>query len=166
MPLSLPNQQDNQEPHAGVHNDVGHEESLLLAPANEYTYTDYSRSSAGKASAVTLHRTSSSRESLPKDIRVQVLPVKLAAILDEPRFQDIICWMPHGRAWKVLRPMEFTERVAPHYFEYPNYNSFIRLVNAWGFRRIKTGVDANAYFHEVRLPKIVLSLETFMLESY
>ena len=62
------------------------------------------------------------------DIRVQVLPVKLAAILTEMRFSQIITWMPHGRAWKILRPREFPEQVAPYYFEYPNYNSFVRLV--------------------------------------
>jgi len=152
---TVSNQLDEQYPQSGV-NDVDHEESLVAPAANEYTYTDHSRviKKGNAASVTSSHRSSSSQESVPNNIRVQVLPVKLAAILDEPRFQDIICWMPHGRAWKVLRPKEFTERVASNYFQYPNYNSFIRLVNAWGFRRIKTGVDANAYFHEVRLPKI------------
>lgn len=54
-------------------------------------------------------------------------------------------------AWKILRSKEFTDQVLPIYFNHPNYNSFIRLVNAWGFRRVTTGLDANAYFHEVRI---------------
>ncbi len=89
------------------------------------------------------------RNYILRDIRKQVLPVKLNLMLSDPKFSHIISWMPHGRAWRVFRPKEFTEFVAPIYFEYPNYNSFIRLVNAWGFRRVTTGVDTNAYYHEV-----------------
>ncbi len=91
------------------------------------------------------------RNYILRDIRKQVLPVKLNLMLSDPKFSHIISWMPHGRAWRVFRPKEFTEFVAPIYFEYPNYNSFIRLVNAWGFRRVTTGVDTNAYYHEVSL---------------
>jgi len=83
------------------------------------------------------------------DIRTQIFSTKLAAILDEPRFSHILSWMPHGRAWRILSPHKFEDEVAPHYFEYPNYHSFQRLVNAWGFRRIKNGRDVNAYYHEV-----------------
>jgi hypothetical protein len=118
------------------------------AMAPSYKYTDYSRMATAATHKQSLQ--TQSQRAMNNDIRVQVLPVKLAAMLAEPRFAHIVTWMPHGRAWKVLRVKEFTEQVAPHYFEYPNYNSFIRLVNAWGFRRIKTGVDSNAYFHEVR----------------
>jgi len=117
--------------------------------SSAYTYTDYYARTPSAVTHSQISQTQSQRSG-HNDIRVQVLPVKLAAILAEPKFSHIITWMPHGRAWKVLRPKEFTDQVAPQYFEYPNYNSFIRLVNAWGFRRIKTGVDANAYFHEVR----------------
>lgn len=119
-----------------------------VSPA--YTYTDYySRMPSAATHSLISQTDQAQRSGHNADIRVQVLPVKLAAILAEPKFAHIITWMPHGRAWKVLRLKEFTKQVAPQYFEYPNYNSFIRLVNAWGFRRIKTGVDANAYFHEV-----------------
>ena len=61
-----------------------------------------------------------------------------------PRFSHIICWMPHGQTWRVLSPQKFVDEVAPHCFEYPNYHSFQRLVNAWGFRHIKKGTDVNA----------------------
>ena len=51
------------------------------------------------------------------------------------------------RAWKILRPQEFTDRVLPRSFESVNYNSFVRLINAWGFRRFTTGRDSNSYYH-------------------
>lgn len=85
------------------------------------------------------------------DVRAQVFPVKLALILSQKCFSDIITWMPHGRAWKILSPKDFIEKVAPHFFDSPRYASFIRLVNAWGFKRIRSGLDANAYYHEVSL---------------
>jgi len=84
-------------------------------------------------------------------MRVQKLPPKLYAILSVPEFSHIITWMPHGRSWKVLDTKGFQEEVMPHFFEYTNYESFIRLVNAWGFNRVPSGPDRNSYFHEVFL---------------
>lgn len=92
----------------------------------------------------------SSRGSGESSIRVQKFPVKLYAILAQKEFHDIITWMPHGRAWKVLKPSMFESLVMPLFFEYSNYHSFNRLVNAWSFRRVSSGPDRGAYYHEVR----------------
>lgn len=93
--------------------------------------------------------TPSSRGSTESSIRVQKFPVKLYAILAQKEFHDIICWMPHGRSWKVLKPTMFESLVMPLFFEYSNYHSFNRLVNAWSFRRISSGPDRGSYYHEV-----------------
>jgi HSF-type DNA-binding len=82
-------------------------------------------------------------------IRVQKFPVKLYAILAQKEFHDIITWMPHGRSWKVLKPNVFESLVMPLFFEYSNYHSFNRLVNAWSFRRVSSGADRGSYYHEV-----------------
>lgn len=87
--------------------------------------------------------------SLESSIRVQKFPVKLYAILAQKEFLDIITWMPHGRSWKVLKPNLFESLVMPLFFEYSNYHSFNRLVNAWSFRRISSGPDRGSYYHEV-----------------
>jgi hypothetical protein len=92
----------------------------------------------------------SSRGNAESSIRVQKFPVKLYAILAQKEFHDIITWMPHGRSWKVLKPNLFESLVMPLFFEYSNYHSFNRLVNAWSFRRISTGPDRGSYYHEVR----------------
>ncbi len=84
-------------------------------------------------------------------IRVQKFPVKLYAILGQKEFHEIITWMPHGRSWKVLKPNLFESLVMPLFFEYSNYHSFNRLVNAWSFRRISSGPDRGSYYHEVRI---------------
>ena len=84
-------------------------------------------------------------------IRVQKFPVKLYAILGKKEFEGIITWMPHGRSWKVLKPNLFESMVMPLFFEYSNYHSFNRLINAWSFRRISSGPDRGSYYHELFL---------------
>jgi HSF-type DNA-binding len=79
--------------------------------------------------------------------RVPNFPAKMHAILSRPDLADVICWMPHGRSWKVLKPREFEIRVIPTYFEHAKFSSFIRQANGWGFRRITTGRDRNSYYH-------------------
>lgn len=91
------------------------------------------------------------RNSIESSIRVQKFPVKLYAILAQKEFHDIITWMPHGRSWKVLKPNLFESMVMPLFFEYSNYHSFNRLVNAWSFRRISSGPDRGSYYHELFL---------------
>lgn len=94
---------------------------------------------------------SASRGASESSIRVQKFPVKLYVILAQKEFNDIIAWLPHGRSWKVLKPSLFESMVMPLFFEYSNYHSFNRLVNAWSFRRISSGPDRGSYYHEVRL---------------
>lgn len=110
---------------------------------NAFVYHDYS------TATLSHDLTSGGRSSPTSSLRVQKLPAKLNAMLSNPEFTHIISWMPHGRAWKVHDSHFFLEKVIPRFFEYNNYNSFIRLVNAWGFRRVLKGPDRNSYYHEV-----------------
>jgi len=107
-----------------------------------YVYRDYSRVPETPESVC---RQQQDRLTM----RVQKLPAKLYAMLSIPEVQHIISWMPHGRSWKIHNVDLFVKHVMPCFFEYNNYNSFIRLVNAWGFRRLTKGPDKNAYWHEV-----------------
>ena len=83
--------------------------------------------------------------------RVPNFPAKMHAILSRSDLSDIVAWMPHGRAWRVLKPREFELRVIPTYFEHSKFSSFIRQANGWGFRRITQGKDRNSYYHELFL---------------
>jgi hypothetical protein len=110
-------------------------------------------------------------------VRSQRFPVKLYALLAQPQLSHIITWMPHGRSWKVLQPKLFETTILPGecvkletgnkchttahntfiivesiwkvFFESDNYHSFIRVINAWSFRRKSSGPDRGSYFHEV-----------------
>eukprot|EP01082_Thalassiosira_pseudonana_P009767 g8693.t1 g8693 contig33:145-1648(+) len=87
--------------------------------------------------------------ALPMDMAD--LPAKLAAILSDPELAGIITWMPHGRSFQVLDRDAFTNRALPRYFGHNNFCSFVRIVNAWGFCRITTGLDIDSYYHELFL---------------
>lgn len=79
--------------------------------------------------------------------RVPNFPAKMHAILSREDLADIVCWMPHGRAWRILKPREFEIRIIPVYFEHAKFSSFIRQANGWDFRRITKGPDRNCYYN-------------------
>jgi hypothetical protein len=76
-------------------------------------------------------------------------PVKLHQMLSEEENAEYICWLPHGRSWRIVKPKAFEARVVPQYFKHAKYASFMRQVNGWGFKRITEGPDHNSYYHEV-----------------
>jgi hypothetical protein len=119
------------------------------ANSNMYKYNDYAKLEEHELAVPTTP--ASGRGSTDSSIRAQKFPVKLYAILAQKEFHDIITWMHHGRSWKVLKPTMFESMVMPLFFEYSNYHSFNRLVNAWSFRRVGTGPDRGSYYHEVCL---------------
>jgi hypothetical protein len=90
-------------------------------------------------------------DSTPVPTKDYTFPGKLHQILSDPRWGDIIAWLPHGRSWRVLQPKNFEQNVIPLYFRHGRYSSFARQVNGWGFHRITHGSDYNSYYHEVRL---------------
>ncbi|KAL7534677.1 hypothetical protein ACHAXR_009370, partial [Thalassiosira sp. AJA248-18] len=104
-------------------------------------------------------------------------PARLHKILSEPTYSDIITWMPHGRAWKLLDKERLISEVIPNYYVFKKYESFPRQLNAWGklhtssfyyiftaylmsahnskfcrhpgFKRLhQTGCDSGCYYHE------------------
>mmetsp|Transcript_48902 Transcript_48902/g.57126 ORF Transcript_48902/g.57126 Transcript_48902/m.57126 type:complete len:133 (-) Transcript_48902:523-921(-) len=105
-----------------------------------------------------------SLHEVPRTIRVAKLTIKLDAMLSNPHLSEIITWMPHGKSWKVTNQNRFLQEVMPKYFEYSNYNSFNRLVNAWGFKRIKNGPDRNSYHHKARVECHLLLVYTALIQ--
>ena len=111
-----------------------------LQPYPFFYYTDYSK-----------EEDLDSLTPLTPPGRVPNFPAKMHAIMSRPDLADVICWMDHGRSWKVMKPREFEIRVIPTYFEHAKFSSFIRQANGWGFRRITTGRDRNSYYHPLFL---------------
>lgn len=78
-------------------------------------------------------------------------PRALHAMLDfvaESGQADIVSWNPHGRAFTIHKPEEFTNLLIPKYYQMKNYASFLRQLNIYGFKCIsKDGPDKGAHYH-------------------
>jgi len=79
-------------------------------------------------------------------------PEKLMEMLSrESRMNSsIVSWLPHGRAFIVRKPKEFSQKIMHRYFRQTKITSFQRQLNLYGFRRLTQGPDTGAYYHEVR----------------
>ena len=98
-------------------------------------------------------------------------PQRLMELLEGP-YADVISWLPHGRAFVVLRPDVFSETILPRYFQCADirastkYPSFTRKLNRWGFRQATRGSDTGAFFHPLfRKDKPELCLEMVCQKS-
>lgn len=81
----------------------------------------------------------------------KTFPERLHELLTERNVQDIICWMPHGRCFKVKNSKDFEKVVMPVYFTHTKITSFQRQLNLYGFKRITKGPDRGSYYHELFL---------------
>jgi len=72
-------------------------------------------------------------------------PKKLHQIISEPNFENIITWLPNGRAFRINDTKNFLRIVFPA--SNINYSSFLRQLWNWGFQRI----THNQYYHEMFL---------------
>lgn len=78
-------------------------------------------------------------------------PKKLHLLLSCREYTSIITWLPHGRSFIVRDPEALTERVFPEFFKLKKYNSFIRQLSLWGFKRMTKGMNAKSYYHPLFL---------------
>lgn len=102
----------------------------------DHTYHDYSRY-LEQGGELIKHKKSTDN-----------FPARLHRILSNDEHSDVICWMPHGRAWKVLDRQRFIEEVVPKYFVCKRFQSFTRQLNGWGFKRLHQEKDFGCYYHE------------------
>lgn len=62
----------------------------------------------------------------------KTFPMKLVEILADERYQEAICWLPHGRAFIIRNRKLFAETVMPlHFSRKAKYSSFTRKLNRW-----------------------------------
>ena len=77
-------------------------------------------------------------------------PYKLFQLLEdasEKGNEDIVSWLPHGKAFKVYNQDLFEAQIMKKYFRQSKYRSFVRQLYHYHFGRIDYGADKGAYFH-------------------
>eukprot|EP00816_Leptocylindrus_hargravesii_P012573 CAMPEP_0196815914 /NCGR_PEP_ID=MMETSP1362-20130617/52595_1 /TAXON_ID=163516 /ORGANISM="Leptocylindrus danicus, Strain CCMP1856" /LENGTH=444 /DNA_ID=CAMNT_0042193057 /DNA_START=31 /DNA_END=1365 /DNA_ORIENTATION=+ len=87
------------------------------------------------------------KKSRPQD----TFPKKLHTVLSKKEYEHIITWLPHGRSFIVRDPEALTRHVFPGFFKLKKYNSFIRQLSLWGFKRMTRGIDAKSYYNPLFL---------------
>jgi cobalamin biosynthesis protein CobT len=109
-------------------NDDDDEEQDDTGVGSSYQYRDRSREAAPPP-PLNAHKTEedaadAGNDELPHS--TQSFPVKLHRILSNTEYQEIVCWLPHGRAWRILQLKAFEDRVLPLYFRHGRHASFAR----------------------------------------
>jgi hypothetical protein len=73
---------------------------------------------------------------------------QLMEILDDRNTNDIVTWLPHGKAFIIYKKKKFASEVLPAHFKQSKFTSFTRKLNRWGFSRVTRGPETGAYFHK------------------
>mmetsp|Transcript_4969 Transcript_4969/g.11163 ORF Transcript_4969/g.11163 Transcript_4969/m.11163 type:complete len:261 (+) Transcript_4969:404-1186(+) len=71
-------------------------------------------------------------------------PARIHRMVSNAADHDIVHWLPHGRAFRIVDRAALITKVAPNYLNCKTYESFARQLNGWGFKRIESG----CYYHE------------------
>mmetsp|Transcript_22025 Transcript_22025/g.34042 ORF Transcript_22025/g.34042 Transcript_22025/m.34042 type:complete len:402 (-) Transcript_22025:235-1440(-) len=86
-----------------------------------------------------------SRDNEPENLATAALknqeesfPQFLHEILVIPECQSIVHWLPDGLSFIIADKERFSSEILPKYFRGALLNSFIRKLNRWGFRRVKS----------------------------
>ena len=75
-------------------------------------------------------------------------PTQLREILELPEAKEMIEWLPGGEAFVVTKSFDLASQILPRYFKSGQYESFVRKLNRWGFRRESRGRRTGAFYHE------------------
>jgi hypothetical protein len=70
--------------------------------------------------------------------QAKTFPQVLQEILTTPEYQSIAHWLPDGLSFIIADKRRFSGEILPKYFREALFHSFIRKLNRWGFRRVKS----------------------------
>mmetsp|Transcript_15654 Transcript_15654/g.24296 ORF Transcript_15654/g.24296 Transcript_15654/m.24296 type:complete len:403 (-) Transcript_15654:96-1304(-) len=80
--------------------------------------------------------------ALPKKKSARSFPATLLSIISNPEYDHIISWLPSGEAFGIHNRKDFESEILPKYFSHARFNSFVRKLNRWGFRRVNKDCGA------------------------
>eukprot|EP00977_Amphora_coffeiformis_P028375 scaffold34940_cov246-Amphora_coffeaeformis.AAC.3 len=85
--------------------------------------------------------------SLPvSQVVVIHFPTELYRLLEEDD-SKVIQWLPHGRAWRIVRWDALRKQILPRCFGGTSVDGFLAQLADWGFTEITDGPDAGAYYN-------------------
>ena len=94
----------------------------------DHTYTDFSIIRPEELSAAL--KTKGYEDEVNKTF---CFHFRLYKMLENSDFEDIVCWVSHGRSW-MIKDKKKLEGHLPEFFKTANFRSFSRQVIGWGFK--------------------------------
>ena len=85
------------------------------------------------------------------DTKKEMFPKVLHRLLEDAassNYEDIVCFLPHGRSFIVHDIEKFETIVMPRYFKMSVWKSFRRQLNLYDFTRVACGPDRGSYYHK------------------
>jgi len=68
----------------------------------------------------------------------KTFPQLLHEILNTPEYQSIVHWLPDGSSFIIADKERFSDEILPKHFRVALFHSFVRKLNRYGFRRVKS----------------------------
>lgn len=76
-------------------------------------------------------------------------PLLMYEIVSDKSTDDIIRWLPSGRAFIIKDKKRFSKEILPRYFSQQSlYTSFTRKLTRWDFKRIPRGPFIGVYYND------------------
>jgi hypothetical protein len=123
---------------------------VVTTTATAMTSSASNNNSPARGAAAGNHSTSSS-SGLVEGVPPSHLPGQLYNLLqDESKNNNVLQWLPDGKAWRIVRWDALRKQVLPKYFSFMTVDSFLAQLTEWGFFEIQNGPHAGAYQHAVR----------------
>lgn len=89
--------------------------------------------------------------SAPSDASQRIFfPLRLHALVSDKATDEIIRWLPSGKAFLIVDKKRFASELLPRFFPQScQFTSFTRKLSRWRFNRIPRGPLIGAYHHEL-----------------
>lgn len=78
----------------------------------------------------------------------KTFPQRLMDMISYKGSEGIIAWTEEGTAFNIISETELSKKLLPLFFKKTKFLSFIRKINRWGFKRVLTGENTGAFYHE------------------
>jgi len=94
------------------------------------------------------NKAENSSDALDDEEVPMTFPQRLMDVLSNERHDDVVTWLPHGKAFIIYKKKRFAAEVLPLYFKQSKFTSFTRKLNRWGFTRVTRGPETGSYYHK------------------
>ena len=83
-----------------------------------------------------------------KGVKLLRFPMLLYKILDQDEHPSVVSWCLDSQNFIVYNRKKFQDELMPQYFQSSSWQSFLKQLNVYGFRRATKSRDLTVYYHK------------------